>query len=64
MLTSFDSLAYAELYLVLAAFVRRYDMELFETTEKDIAFARDFGTPYPDDGNIRVRAMVTKVIEE
>ncbi|CAG7931468.1 unnamed protein product [Penicillium olsonii] len=58
------NLAYAELYLVLAAFVRRYDMELFETTEKDIAFARDFGTPYPDDGNIRVRAMVTKVIEE
>lgn len=49
---------------MLAAFVRRYDMELFETTEKDIAFARDFGTPYPDEGNLCVRAMVTKVIED
>jgi hypothetical protein len=57
-------LAYAELFLVLAAFVRRYDMELFETTEKDIAFARDFGTPYPDEGNTRVRAMVTKLMQE
>ncbi|CAG8205943.1 unnamed protein product [Penicillium nalgiovense] len=57
------NLAYAELFLVLAAFVRRFDMELFETSEKDIAFARDFGTPYPDEGNARVRAMVTKVID-
>lgn len=56
-------MAYAELFLVLAAFVRRFDMELFETSEKDIAFARDFGTPYPDEGNARVRAMVTKVID-
>ncbi|KAJ5198876.1 hypothetical protein N7491_000557 [Penicillium cf. griseofulvum] len=58
------NLAYAELFLVLAAFIRRYDMELFETSEKDIAFARDFGTPYPDEGSARVRVMVTKVIEE
>ncbi|KAJ5343079.1 hypothetical protein MYU51_016283 [Penicillium brevicompactum] len=58
------NLAYAELFLVLAAFVRRYDMELFETSEKDIAFARDFGTPYPDEGNLRVQAMVTKLIED
>ncbi|KAJ6185655.1 hypothetical protein N7519_006956 [Penicillium mononematosum] len=58
------NLAYAELFLVLAAFVRRFDMELFDTSKKDIAFVRDFGTPYPDEGNARVRAMVTKVIEE
>jgi len=57
-------LAYAELFLVLAAFVRRYDMEPFETTEKDIAFARDFGTPYPDEGNTRVQAIVTKVMQD
>ncbi|KAJ5360620.1 hypothetical protein N7517_009811 [Penicillium concentricum] len=58
------NLAYAELFLVLAAFIRRFDMELVETSEKDIAFARDFGTPYPDEGSARVRVMVTKVIEE
>ncbi|KAJ5317857.1 hypothetical protein N7508_002365 [Penicillium antarcticum] len=58
------NLAYAELFLVLAAFVRRFDMELFETTEKQIAFVRDFGTPYPDEGNTTVRATVTGVIKE
>ncbi|KAJ5416866.1 uncharacterized protein N7487_000416 [Penicillium crustosum] len=58
------NLAYAEMFLVLAGFVRRFDMELFETSAKDIAFARDFGTPYPDEGNPRVRVMVTKVIDE
>ncbi|KAK4869402.1 hypothetical protein LT330_005784 [Penicillium expansum] len=57
------NLAYAELFLVLAAFVRRFDMELFETSEKDIAFARDFGTPHPDEGNCRVRAIVTRLME-
>ncbi|KAJ5958353.1 uncharacterized protein N7479_005503 [Penicillium vulpinum] len=58
------NLAYAELFLVLASFIRRFDMGLFETSEKDIAFARDFGTPYPDEGNGRVRVIVTKVIED
>ncbi|KAJ6070453.1 hypothetical protein N7467_011772 [Penicillium canescens] len=58
------NLAYAELFLVLATFVRRFDMELFETTETDIAFARDFGTPYPDEGNTSVRAIVTGVVKE
>lgn len=49
---------------MLAGFVRRFDMELFETSAKDIAFARDFGTPCPDEGTSHVRVMVTKVIEE
>lgn len=57
-------MAYAELFLVLATFVRRFDMELFETTETNIAFARDFGTPYPDEGNTSVRAIVTGVVKE
>lgn len=52
------------MFLVLAGFVRRFDMELFETSAKDIAFARDFGTPCPDEGTSHVRVMVTKVIEE
>lgn len=49
---------------MLAGFVRRFDMELFETSAKDIAFARDFGTPYPDEGNSSVRVIVTKVVDE
>lgn len=59
-----SSLAYAELYLVLAMLVRRYDMELYETTLKNVKFERDFGTPYPDEGNFNVRVRVTNVLTE
>ncbi|KAF7595467.1 hypothetical protein BBP40_005803 [Aspergillus hancockii] len=58
------NLAYAELFLVLATIVRRFDMELHETPKSNIDFARDFGTPYPEKGNLSVRAMITGVIRE
>ncbi|GFF31299.1 trichodiene oxygenase [Aspergillus udagawae] len=57
------NLAYAELFLVIATLVRRFDMELYETPKENIEFARDFGTPYPEKGNLSVRAIVTGVIE-
>ncbi|GMG29801.1 unnamed protein product [Aspergillus oryzae] len=57
-------LAYAELFLVIATIVRRFDIELYETPKSNIDFARDFGTPYPDKGNFSVRALVTGVISE
>jgi hypothetical protein len=44
--------------------VRRFDMELYETPKANIDFARDFGTPYPEKGNLSVRAMITGVIQE
>ncbi|KAJ5921253.1 hypothetical protein N7466_009579 [Penicillium verhagenii] len=58
------NLAYAELYLTLANLFRRYEFELYDTTEKDIAFARDFAAPYPDEGNLQLRVMVTGLVEE
>ncbi|KAJ5665071.1 uncharacterized protein N7477_007519 [Penicillium maclennaniae] len=58
------NLVYAELYLILSTLVRRFDLELHETTEKNIGFARDFGTPYPEEGNFSVRVIVTRVIQE
>jgi hypothetical protein len=60
--TDLCSLAYAELFLVIATLVRRFDMELYETPKENIEFARDFGTPYPEKGNLSVRAIVTGVI--
>lgn len=44
--------------------MRRFDMELYETTKKDIEFVRDFTTPYPESGNFKVQALVTGVINE
>ncbi|RAQ44084.1 cytochrome P450 [Aspergillus flavus] len=58
------NLAYAELFLVIATIVRRFDIELYETPKSNIDFARDFGTPYPDKGNFSVRALITGVISE
>lgn len=62
-LTCDTSLAYAELYLILSTLVRRFDLELYETTKKNIDFARDFGTPYPEEGNFSVRVMVTGIVD-
>ncbi|KAL4862829.1 hypothetical protein BDV12DRAFT_38719 [Aspergillus spectabilis] len=58
------NLAYAELFLVIATLVRRFDLELFETPKANIDFARDFGTPWPDEGGLSVRALITGVISE
>ncbi|KAI4206164.1 MAG: hypothetical protein LQ348_001050 [Seirophora lacunosa] len=45
------NLAWAELYLTVATVFRRggIDFELFETTEKDVLYQRDFGAPQGDD---------------
>ncbi|KAL4862989.1 hypothetical protein BDV12DRAFT_206853 [Aspergillus spectabilis] len=58
------NLAYAELYIVIALMVRRFDMELYESPKDRLEFARDFGTPWPDKGGLSVRARVTSVVSE
>ncbi|KAL2829520.1 cytochrome P450 [Aspergillus cavernicola] len=58
------NLAYAELFLVIASMVRWFDMELYESPKAKIEFARDFGTPWPDQGGLSVRATVTRVVGE
>lgn len=57
------SLAYAELYLTIATFIRRFDMEI-ETTIENIRTVREFGSGFPQDGNFSVRAKMTNVIKE
>jgi hypothetical protein len=50
------SLAYAELYLTLAAMFRYFEFELYETDESDVELAHDFFLPFPrlDSKGIRV----------
>ncbi|KAL9080164.1 MAG: hypothetical protein Q9157_001009 [Trypethelium eluteriae] len=58
------NLAYAELYMTIASFVRRFDMELYETTFDNIRVDRELGIGQPKEGDFAVRAKVTKVIED
>ncbi|KAL4981899.1 cytochrome P450 [Aspergillus falconensis] len=53
-------LARAELYLVIAALVRGFDMTLFETDANDVAFLHDYHVAMPKMGSkgVRVRAKV------
>lgn len=50
------NLAYAELYLTLAAVLQRFDLQLFETTRADIDVVHDFvaGKPRLDSKGVRV----------
>lgn len=57
------NLAYAELFLTLAGVFRRYDLELFETTIKDVTMARDAFVPAPKVGSKGVRMLVKREVE-
>jgi cytochrome P450 len=50
------NLAYAELYMTLAAVFRRFELQLFETTRADVEMVHDFiaGTPRLDSKGMRV----------
>jgi hypothetical protein len=45
-----DSLAYSEVYVTIAELFRNFDLELFDTTEEDIAQVHDFFSPFPESG--------------
>lgn len=57
-------MAYAELYITLASLVRRFDMELFETTAENIRIVREFALGFPKKGDFSVRAKFIKVVTE
>ena len=52
------NLAYAEIYMTLAAVFRRFDFEFFETTRQDADVAHDFFNPQPKKGSRGVRVFV------
>ena len=52
------SLAYAELYLTLAAIFGQFELELYKTTRKDVEPAIDYFVPKPEAGTNGVRVLV------
>jgi len=52
------NLAYAEIYLTLAAVFRRFDLELFETTREDVDIVHDFLHPSARLDSKGVRVLV------
>ncbi|OJZ86475.1 hypothetical protein ASPFODRAFT_80989 [Aspergillus luchuensis CBS 106.47] len=57
-------LAIAELFIVIASLMRHFDMELVDTPKETIEFARDFGAPYPEKGNLFIKARITGLAQE
>jgi cytochrome P450 len=51
------NLATAEIYLTLASVFRRYDMELYETTERDAEIVHDFFIPHGHQDSKGVRII-------
>ncbi|KAF7597008.1 hypothetical protein BBP40_011374 [Aspergillus hancockii] len=58
------NLAYAQMYLTLAMFARRFDVELVDTTEENIRLGRDKGLPYPAKGRFSARIKVTGMAKD
>ena len=54
------NLAYAELFITLAAIVRRFDFIPYRTDIRDVDLERDFIIPTPKLGSLGVRAMVSR----
>lgn len=63
------SLAYAELYMTLARVSRHFDMELVDTTAKDVAIETVYFTGFPKltsgrtNGEAEVEVKVTRKLE-
>ena len=53
-----DSLAYAEMYLALAAIFGQFELQLYQTTKKDIWPQHDYFVPKPEEGSKGVRVTV------
>ncbi|PYH45739.1 cytochrome P450 [Aspergillus saccharolyticus JOP 1030-1] len=57
------NLAFAALYLIIATLACQFEIKLYETPRSTIELARDFGTPYPIEGHMKVQVMVTGLID-
>jgi cytochrome P450 len=52
------NLAYCELFVALAAVLRRFDIGLWDTEERDVRMDRDGMVPAPREGSRGVRVVV------
>ena len=60
-LTQQHSLAYAELFMTIAAVVSRFNLELYETDEWDVEIAIDSRHRSPRAGSNGVRVLLKKL---
>ena len=58
------NLAYAELYITLAALIPRYEFVPYETDVRDVYLERDFTIPTPRIGSKGVRAIVRRIVSK
>ncbi|KAE8155119.1 benzoate 4-monooxygenase cytochrome P450 [Aspergillus avenaceus] len=56
-------LATAEIYMILASIIRRFDVELYDTTPDDVAFTRDYIVGRSEKGVWQVKIRITGVVE-
>lgn len=59
-----NSLAYSELYLGLACVFRRFNIELFETTARDVEIVHDFFIGQVETGSLGIRAKIVEELNE
>ena len=57
------SLAYAELYLVLAGLFRRFEFKLYETTVEDVKMVRDMFVSAPASESKGVRVVIVGEVD-
>lgn len=53
-----------ELFLTVAAFVRRFNLELVDTTPDDVRVVREFLIGLTKNGNMKVNGRLTLVDDE
>ncbi|KAB8269508.1 cytochrome P450 [Aspergillus minisclerotigenes] len=58
------NLAFLELYMTLAYFVRRFDVELVDTTVEDMRIVRDMGVGFTHRGEPSVYGRIVRVYED
>jgi hypothetical protein len=58
------SLAYAELYLTVAAVVRNFELELVDSGVRDVIAERDFAMGFTKDYKFGINVRVKEVLTE
>jgi hypothetical protein len=56
------SLAYAEIYLTIAALVQNFNMELVDSSVENLVAYRDFALAFDKDYNFGVKFKITEVL--
>lgn len=59
-----DSLSHCQVNLSLAALIRRFEFELYETTIEDVSPARDCFIAYPPRGSLGARVRVLGMVRD